>query len=257
MIDSHCHLDFPQFQQCLPEVVARAQAAGVAKMLTICTRLDRFDQVVGIVEAHDSLYMGLGVHPHEAGAHGLTGSEALLALAKHEKVVGIGETGLDFFYDHAPRAQQEVSFRAHIQAARVSGLPLIVHTRDAEADTIRILQDEARAGAFPGLIHCFTGTADLRDAALELGLYISVSGIATFKKSTQLRETLAAVPLNRLLIETDAPYLAPAPHRGKTNEPAFVVHTAAALAETFGLPLEEFAQATTDNFHRLFRRVPT
>ena len=256
IVDSHCHLDFPDFEGELRDLVARAQAAGVSKMVTICTRLDKFEAVAAITQAHDPIYMAAGIHPHEAGEHGLDAPDVLIKLATKPKMVGIGETGLDFFYDHSPRDEQEVSFRAHIQAARETGLPLIVHTRDAEEDTVRIMQDEARAGAFPGLIHCFTGTDYLRDAALELGCYISASGIATFKKSEALRETLSAVPLDRLLVETDAPYLAPTPHRGKRNEPAYTRHTAEVMAEVFGLSLEDFAAATTANFHRLFTRVP-
>ena len=256
IVDSHCHLDFPEFAGQIPQIVERAQAAGVVKIITICTRLNRFAAVTKITQNHAPIYMAAGIHPHEAGEHGLAAPDPLLDLADTPKLVGIGETGLDFFYDHAPRIRQEQSFRAHIQAARVTGLPLIVHTREAEDDTIRILQDEAQAGAFPGLIHCFTGTPKLRDAALELGLYISVSGIATFKKSELLRQTLSAVPLDRLLVETDAPYLAPAPHRGKINEPAYVAHTAAAMAEVLDMKVDAFGQATTENFHRLFTRVP-
>ena len=256
IVDSHCHLDFPDFDGDLAEVVTRAQAAGVAKMVTICTRLDKFDAVTSIAQAHAPVYMAVGVHPHAAGDSGLSAPDALIRLSAKPKVVGIGETGLDFFYDHSPREAQELSFRAHIQAAREAGLPLIVHTRAAEEDTLRILQDEAQAGAFASVIHCFTGTNYLRDGALELGCYISASGISTFKRSEALRKTLGGVPLDRLLVETDAPYLAPGPHRGKRNEPAYVRHTAEVLAQVFGLSLEAFAAATTANFHRLFTRVP-
>lgn len=256
LVDSHCHLDFPDFEGELDEVVKRAGAVGVTKMVTICTRLDKFAQVRAITQAHPEVYMAAGIHPHEAQEHGLTAPDALLALCEETKMVGVGETGLDFFYERSPKAEQEQSFRVHIDVARQTGLPLIVHTRDAEADTVRILQDEAKSGAFPGEIHCFTGTAYLRDAALELGFYISASGIATFKKSEALRTVLAGVPLDRILVETDAPYLAPTPHRGRRNEPAYTAHTAAVMSQVFGLPLADFAAATTANFHRLFSKVP-
>ena len=256
IVDSHCHLDFPDFEGDLAGVVTRAQAAGVQRMVTICTRLDKFDAVAALTRAHTPIFMAAGVHPHEAGTHGLINPDDLLALCTAPKMVGIGETGLDFFYERSPRMAQEVSFRHHITVARQTQMPLIVHTRDAENDTIRILQDEARAGAYPGLIHCFTGTPYLRDAALELGFYISASGIATFKKSEDLRSALAGVPLDRILVETDAPYLAPMPYRGKTNEPAYVAHTAQAMAGVFDMDFVAFAAQTTDNFHTLFTRVP-
>ena len=196
-----------------------------------------------------------GVHPHEAEKEALDGEAALVREAAHPKVVGIGETGLDYYYEHSPRGPQQANFRAHAAAARKTGLPLIVHTRDADDDTIAILQEEMGKGAFTGLIHCFTGTQKLADAALELGLFISVSGIATFKNSGALRDVIKTVPLERLLVETDAPFLAPVPHRGKTNEPAFVVHTAKMLAELKGVSPNELARATTDNFFRLFSKV--
>ena len=256
IVDSHCHLDFPDFADDLTGVVARAQEAGVHRMVTICTRLEKFDAVAALAAAHDPIYMAAGVHPHESGDHGLQNPEDLLALCTRPKMVGIGETGLDFFYEKSPRAEQETSFRNHIAVCRETQMPLIVHTRDAEDDTIRIMQDEARAGAYPGVIHCFTGTPYLRDAALELGFYISASGIATFKKSEDLRETLSGVSINRILVETDAPYLAPMPHRGKTNEPAYVAHTARHMAEVFGMEFEDFAAQTTENFFRLFNKVP-
>jgi TatD DNase family protein len=255
LVDSHCHLDFPDFAAELPEVVGRAKAAGVGVCVSIGTKLARFAEVAAVAEAFPDVYCTVGSHPHEAEQEPLADSAPLLALAKRDKVVGIGETGLDYYYEHSPRTQQAANFRAHIAAARALALPLIVHTRDAEDDTIDILREEMGKGAFTGLIHCFTGTQKLADAALDLGLYISTSGIATFKKSDALRDVLKTVPLDRLLVETDAPYLAPTPYRGKRNEPAFVVHTAAMLAELKGVSPEGMAEATTDNFFRLFTRA--
>lgn len=255
LVDSHCHLDFPEFAAELPGVVARAKAAGVGVCVSIGTRLSGFAAVAAVAARFPDIYCSVGVHPHEAEKEPLGDAAPLLALARNPKVVGIGETGLDYYYEHSPRAKQIANFRAHISAARALGLPLLVHTRDAEDDTIGILREEMGQGAFTGLIHCFTGSQRLADAALDLGLYISASGIATFKKSEALRAVLARVPLNRLLVETDAPYLAPVPHRGKRNEPAFVVHTAAMLAELTGIAAEELARATTDNFFRLFTRA--
>jgi TatD DNase family protein len=255
-VDSHCHLDFPEFAPELDAVIARARAAGVARMVTISTRLSTFAQVRAIAESFPEVSCTVGVHPHEAAKEGAEAMpERLVALAQHPKVVGIGETGLDFYYEHSPREAQENSFRAHIAAARETGLPLIVHTRDAEAATMRILQEEMAKGPFSGLIHCFTATGEFADLALELGLHLSFSGIITFKKAETLRAIAARAPLERLLIETDAPYLAPVPHRGKRNEPAFVAHTAAAIAELRAMSPEELGAVTTANFHRLFTRV--
>jgi TatD DNase family protein len=255
-VDSHCHLDFPEFAPELDAVIARARAAGVARMVTISTRLSTFPQVRAIAESFAEVSCTVGVHPHEAAKEGAEATpERLVALAQHPKVVGIGETGLDFYYEHSPRDAQERSFRAHIAAARETGLPLIVHTRDAEAATGLVLQEEMAKGAFTGLIHCFTATGEFADLALELGLYISFSGILTFKKAETLRTIAARVPLDRMLIETDAPYLAPVPHRGKRNEPAYVAHTAAAIAELRGMTAEALGAATTANFHRLFTQM--
>jgi TatD DNase family protein len=255
LVDSHCHLDFPEFAAELPDVVARAKAAGVTVCVSIGTKLSRFGEVAAVAERFDNVYCTVGSHPHEAAEEPLADSAPLLTLAKQPKVVGIGETGLDYYYEHSPRTQQAANFRAHIAAGRELSLPLVVHTRDAEEDTIAILREEMGKGAFTGLIHCFTGTQRLADAALELGLFISASGIATFKKSEALRDVLKRVPLDRLLVETDAPYLAPTPHRGTRNEPAFVVHTAAMLAELKGVPAGTIAEATTENFFRLFARA--
>jgi TatD DNase family protein len=237
------------------EVLARARAAGVGVCVSIGTELKRFPGVRAVAEAHANVWCSVGVHPHEAQKELLDDETALVTEAAHPKVVAIGETGLDYYYEHSPRQPQQENFRSHIAAARRTGLPVIVHTRDADDDTIEILRDEMAKGAFTGLIHCFTGTQKLADAALELGLYISVSGIATFKNSALLRDVIKSVPLDRLLVETDAPYLAPVPHRGKTNEPSFVVHTAAMLAELKGISKKELAAATTENFFRLFSKV--
>lgn len=255
LVDSHCHLDFPEYAGQLDQVVARAEAAGVKVCVSIGTELKRFAGVRKVAESFPDIWCSVGVHPHEAGQELLADPGPLLKETAHPKVVGIGETGLDYFYEHSPRAQQIANFRAHIAAGRESGLPVIVHTRDADRDTIEVLEDEMGKGAFTGLIHCFTGTQRLADAALKLGLYISVSGIATFKKSDALRDVIRSVPLDRLLVETDAPFLAPVPHRGKTNEPAFVVHTARLLAELKGVREDELAEATTENFFRLFSKV--
>jgi TatD DNase family protein len=255
LVDSHCHLDFPDYAGKVDDVVARARAAGVGVCVSIGTELKRFPGVRAVAEAHDNVWCSVGVHPHESEKELLDDAAALIAEAAHPKVVAIGETGLDYYYEHAPRAPQQANFRSHIAAARQTGLPVIVHTREADDDTIDILRNEMAKGEFTGLIHCFTGTQRLADAALELGLYISVSGIATFKNSAALRDVIKTVPMDRLLVETDAPYLAPVPHRGKTNEPAFVVHTAAMLAELKGVSAAELATATTENFFRLFSKV--
>jgi len=235
--------------------VARAGAAGVGTCLTIGTELKRFPGVKAVAEKFANVWCSVGVHPHESEKELLDDEAALVREAAHPKVVGIGETGLDYYYEHSPRAPQQSNFRSHIAAARRTGLPVIVHTRDADDDTIGILRDEMAKGQFTGLIHCFTGTQKLADAALEMGLSISVSGIATFKNSGPLRDVIKSVPLDRLLVETDAPFLAPVPHRGKTNEPAFVVHTANMLAELKGVTPEELGRVTTDNFFRLFSKV--
>ncbi|MEC9345233.1 MAG: TatD family hydrolase [Pseudomonadota bacterium] len=255
LIDSHCHLDYLQRDGDLADVLVRARNAGVSPMLTISTKLREFPLVRAIAEAEPDVFCTVGVHPHEAEAEPDTTTAELVELAAHPKVIGIGETGLDYFYEHAPREVQQQVFRAHIRAARETGLPLVVHTRDAEDDTIRILRAEMEEGAFPGLIHCFTGTRMLADAVLELGFSISVSGIATFRSAADLRSVLATVPLERLLVETDSPYLAPVPKRGKRNEPALTIHTAAALAELKGVSNDEIARITTANFARLFSRA--
>jgi TatD DNase family protein len=256
LVDSHCHLDFPDFGPEVDEVVARAHAAGVGLMVTISTKVSEFDRVKAVAERFPHVYCTVGIHPHEAASEPETDTATLVALAQHPKVVGIGETGLDYFYEHSPREAQQRNFRAHIAASRETGLPLVVHTRDADEDTARILDEEMGKGAFPGLLHCFTSGPELAEKAIELGLYVSFSGIVTFRNAESLRETAATVPMERLLVETDAPYLAPVPKRGKRNEPSFVVHTAARLAEIKGVSAEALAEATTANFLRLFARVP-
>ncbi len=257
LVDSHCHLDFPDFEDEIEEVIAHAGAAGVGTMVTIGTEIARFDKVLAIASAHENIYCTVGTHPHEAGAVGEAPAdpERLAALAADKKVIGIGETGLDYHYDNAPRAAQKKSFRAHIQAARETGLALIVHSRDADDDTIKILNEEFEKGAFGAVMHCFTAGRGLADAAVELGFYISFSGILTFKNAEAVREIARAVPADRLLVETDAPYLAPVPKRGKRNEPAYLAHTAAYLGELRGMTPEALAAQTTANFFRLFTKA--
>jgi TatD DNase family protein len=255
LVDSHCHLDYLQRDEELSAVVARARAAGVSTLVTICTKLTEFEPVRAIAERFEDVYCSVGVHPHEAAAEGLEGPDRLIELAEHAKVVGIGETGLDYYYEHSPKAVQQASFRAHIAASRHTGLPLIVHSRDADGDTVGLLRDEYDKGAFPGVIHCFTAGPDLAKAALDMGFSISLAGIVTFKNAHELRETVAGIPLERILVETDSPYLAPVPMRGKRNEPAFVVHVAEALAAQRGLDAGALAEVTTENFFRLFAKA--
>lgn len=255
LVDSHCHLDYLERDGDIQPVVERALAAGVGTLVTICTKLSEFDRVHAIAERFPRVYCSVGVHPHEAGEEGQDTPDRLIELAARDKVVGIGETGLDYYYEHSPRAAQQASFRAHIAAARETGLPLIVHARDADDDTVAVLQDEYAKGAFPGVIHCFTAGPALARAALEIGFSISLAGIITFKSAEELRHTVADLPLDRILVETDSPYLAPVPRRGKANEPANVVYTADALAKLCGVEMAEFADLTTDNFFRLFSRA--
>lgn len=255
LVDSHCHLDYPGLAEDVDGVIGRAAAAGVGWMLTICTRVSEFPRVLAIAEAHDNVWCTVGIHPHEAGSEPETDAQTLIAMARHPKVVGFGETGLDYYYEHSPRERQQASFRAHIAAARATGLPLIVHARDADDDMAAILEAEYALGAFPGLLHCFSSGRQLAERALAIGMSISLSGIVTFKSADDLRATAAEVPLERLLVETDAPYLAPMPLRGKTNEPAFVVHTAAKVAALKGVPVDELTRVTTDNFFRLFAKA--
>ncbi len=255
LVDSHCHLEFPALAFEIDDVMERARAAGVGVCLSISTKLETFARVRDMAARFDDVWCSVGIHPHEAAAEPLADAAPLIERAGEPKAIGIGETGLDYFYQHSPRAAQVANFRAHIEAARQTKLPIIVHTRDAEDDTLAILRDEMAKGAFTGVLHCFTGTKMLAEAALDLGFYISASGIMTFKKSEALRAVFKEVPLDRLLVETDAPYLAPVPHRGKPNEPAFVAHTAAALAELKGVAVEKLARTTTDNFFHLFTKA--
>lgn len=254
-IDSHCHLNYKGLVEQQQQVLERARAAGVGTMLTISTRESEWDDVIGIAEREDDIWATVGIHPHEADAHAHIDTAKLINRAQHPRVVGIGESGLDYYYDHSDRDQQQTSFRAHIAAARETGLPIIVHTRDAEADTAAILRDEMGKGVYPGVIHCFTASDAFADIALELGFYISISGIVTFKNAKDLQATAARVPIDRLLIETDSPFLAPVPHRGKTGEPAFVADTARFLATLRGVDVMTLADATSANFHRLFTKV--
>jgi TatD DNase family protein len=256
LVDSHCHLDFPDFEAERDEVVARAHAAGVGLIVTISTRVARFDGLRAIAERYDSVYCTVGTHPHNAAEETDVTADQLVRLSEHPKVVGIGEAGLDYFYDKAPRDLQAKGFRTHIEAARRTGLPLVIHARDADDDIAAILREETGKGAFPFILHCFSSGPALARTGVELGGYVSFSGILTFKKSEALREIARSVPHDRLLVETDAPYLAPVPHRGKRNEPAYVAHTAGVLAETIGLSPEETARLTTENFLRLFEKVP-
>lgn len=255
LIDSHCHLDFPELAADEAGVLARAQAAGIGGMLTIGTRLDQFDRVRAIAERHDNVWCSVGVHPHEAGEEGQRTPDRLIEAARHPKVVGIGETGLDFYYERSPRAEQAESFRSHIAAARATGLPIIVHTRDADPETGDLLEEEYARGSFKGVIHCFTSGPELARRALALGFYISISGIVTFKAAEELRAVVRELPLDRLLVETDSPYLAPVPKRGKPNEPSFVTHTAAKVAELKGVGIGELQAATTASFFRLFSKA--
>lgn len=255
IVDSHCHLDMPKFGDDLDEVVARARRAGIARMVTISTKISTFPAVLAIAERYDDIYCSVGVHPHDAGDEGDVTVEQLVEYSKHPKVVGIGESGLDYHYEYSPRDDQKRSFRTHIEAARKTGLPLIVHTREAEEDTMDILEEEYAKGAFPGLIHCFTSSQQLAERAVKIGFPISISGIVTFKNAEDIRDTVRALSIDDILVETDAPFLAPIPMRGKRNEPAFVAHVHAAVAELKGLSVEECAQRTTGNFLKLFSKV--
>jgi TatD DNase family protein len=252
LVDSHCHLDFPDFAGERDAIIARARNAGVGTMLTISTRLDQFPGVRAIADGHDDIWCSVGAHPHEAADHAELIADRLVTLAAHPRVIGIGETGLDFHYDHSPREVQERVFRAHIAAARDTGLPLIVHARQADDEIAGILEEEQPPA---GVLHCFSSGRSLAERALALGFYISISGIVTFRNAYDLRAIVRDVPLDRLLVETDAPYLAPVPHRGRRNEPAFVAATAAAVAELKGTDAETLAEVTTANFFKLFTKA--
>ena len=254
-IDSHCHLNYKGLVEDQVAVLERARAAGVATMLNISTRESEWDDVVGVAERHADVWASVGIHPHEADAHPDVDTKKLVDRARHPRTVAIGETGLDYYYDKSDRDRQRISFRSHIAAAREAALPLIVHTRDAEDDTAEILTDEMSKGAYHGVIHCFTASAGFAQTALNLGLYISISGIVTFKNAKDLQAIAATIPKDRLLIETDSPFLAPVPHRGRPCEPAFVADTAHYLAALRGEPTEELARYTSENFRRLFQKT--
>ncbi len=253
--DSHCHLDFPDFADELPQVVERAVAAGVTRMVTICTKLRQLDQVRAIAETYAPVFFAAGTHPMSAADEPLVSVEELVALADHPKFVGIGETGLDYHYTADSKDIQQTSLRIHIEAARQTGLPLIIHARAADGDMARILAEEFRAGEYSCVMHCFSSSAELAKAALDLGFYLSMSGISAFPKSQELRDIFAAAPVERILVETDAPYLAPPPHRGKRNEPAYTALTARVGAGVFGMDYADFAAQTQANFERLFTKV--
>lgn len=255
LIDSHCHLEYKGLVEDQDAVLDRARAAGVGGFLSISTRQREWAQVVATTERHDDIWASVGIHPHEADGHADLGEAALLAAAEHPRVIAIGETGLDYYYDHSDRAMQQALFRRHIAVSRQTGLPLIIHTRDAEADTAAILTEEMEQGAFPALIHCFTASAEFGAKMLDLGLTISISGIVTFKNAKNLQAVAAQVPEDRLLVETDAPFLAPVPHRGKVCEPSFVADTARFVAELRGTSAEALAEATTANFLKLFSKA--
>jgi TatD DNase family protein len=256
LVDSHCHLDFPDFADALDGVVARARAAGIGRIVSISTRVAKHDGLVALAERFPDVFCSVGTHPHHAHEEPDVTADDLVARTRHPKVVAIGEAGLDYHYDFSPRDAQERGFRRHIAAARETGLPLVIHAREADDDVARILEEESRTGPFPAVLHCFTGGRDLARRAIALGLSISFTGILTFKNSVELREIAAELPADRILVETDAPYLAPGKYRGKRNEPSYVVETAKVLAQTRGVSFDDIARQTTDNFFRLFSKVP-
>jgi TatD DNase family protein len=255
LVDSHCHLNYPDFKDDFTDVLRRAKAEGVELLQTICTKMEEFETLHALTQAHPQLVCSVGVHPHYAGEGEMVTCEALHAALARPKVIGLGETGLDYFYEHSPREAQKESFARHIRVAQDTGVPLIVHTRDAEEDTVAMLEKAYAEKPFKGLIHCFSSSRWLGEACVAMGMSISLSGILTFKKAEELREAVRHLPLENLLVETDAPYLAPDLYRGKRNEPAFVRRTAIVLAEIKGISLEECAAVTTDNFYRLFTRA--
>ncbi|MCA8927605.1 MAG: TatD family hydrolase [Alphaproteobacteria bacterium] len=255
LVDSHCHLDFPELHVDLDAVVARARNAGIGCMLTICTRVEAIPTVLAIAERYPEVYAAIGIHPHSVEGHGVRSVDEIVSWTEHPKVVGIGETGLDYYYDKSPREMQRQSFVNHIEASRRTGLPFIVHTRNADADTAAILDEAMAKGPVPGLLHCFSSGRPLAEHAVRHGLYVSFSGMLTFRNADDIRATAKVLPSDRLLVETDAPFLAPVPKRGKTNEPAFTIHTAACLAEVHGVTAAAMAETTTDNFFRLFAKI--
>lgn len=254
-VDSHCHLDFPELAADRDGLIARAVEAGLQSMVTISTRVRRFDQIRAIAKAHDGIWCSVGTHPHNAHEELDVTAEDLVRLAAHPRVIAIGEAGLDYHYDNSPREAQEQGFRTHIAASRISGLPLVIHAREADDRVAEILTDEMEKGAFPAVLHCFTGSEMLAIRGIELGLYVSFSGIVTYRSAQNLRDIAAKLPANRILVETDAPYLAPGKFRGRTNEPSFVVETGKVVAEARGLTPEAMARQTTANFYRLFAKA--
>ena len=256
VVDSHCHLDFEGMEENLPAVLARAEQAGVGLMVSISSRVSRFSNLLRIAEENPSVFCTVGTHPHNAHEELDVTAEQLATLSEHPRCVGIGEVGLDYHYEFSTPAAQAQGFRTHIDAARRTGLPVVIHSREAEDDTIAILEEEMGKGAFTPLLHCFTSHRRLADSAVKMGGYVSFSGILTYKSAEDIRETAAALPIDRIIVETDSPYLAPVPYRGKSNEPAFVVKTLETLAKVRGLPAEEMARITSDNFFRLFSKVP-
>lgn len=256
LVDSHCHLDFPDFSAELDAVVARARQAGISRIVTISTRVKKHAQVLAIAEKYPEVFCSIGTHPHNAAEEPEVDAKTLVGMTAHPKIVAIGEAGLDYHYDNSPRDAQAKSFRQHIAAARETGLPLVIHSRDCDADMAKILGEETGKGAFPAVLHCFTGGRDLAFTAIELGHYVSFTGILTFKRSDDLRAIAAALPADRVLVETDSPYLAPLPYRGKRNEPAYVAETAKVLAKARNVSEDEIARQTTENFFHLFSKVP-
>jgi len=255
IVDSHCHLNYGSLAEDLDGVLERAEAAGVGTMLAINARLKEFAEVLDIAIAHDHIWATVGSHPHDAENEWGIKAEQLIALSAHKKVVGIGETGLDYYYEHSPRDKQKSNFIAHIEASRETGLPLIVHARDADDDCAEIMEAEMKKGEYPAVIHCFTASEEFARRSLDIGCYISLSGIVTFKSAKELQQAIKIIPLERMLIETDAPYLAPVPMRGKPNEPSYVRHTAQFLSSHFNVSFEELARVTTDNFFELFSKT--
>lgn len=256
LVDSHCHLDFPDLSAELDAIIVRARSAGVGRIVTISTRVKRHAQVLAIAEKFPEVFCSIGTHPHYADEERDIDAQVLVDLAKHPKIVAIGEAGLDYFRNNSPHNAQAASFRQHIAAARETRLPLVIHSRDCDTDMAQILREESGKGAFPAVLHCFTGSRDLAFAAIDLGHYVSFTGILTFKNSDALREVAAALPADRIMVETDAPYLAPLPYRGKRNEPAYVAEIAKVLADTRGVSADEITRRTTENFFRLFSKVP-
>lgn len=255
IVDSHCHLNYGTLTEDMDGVLERAKEAGVGTMLAINARLKEFEDVLKIAEAHDHIWATVGSHPHDAEDEWGIKAEELIEKAQHKKVVGIGETGLDYFYEHAPRDKQKANFIAHIEASRETGLPLIVHARDADDDCAEIMEAEMKKGCYPAVIHCFTASEEFARRSLDIGCYISLSGIVTFKSAKVLQDAIRIIPMDRMLIETDAPFLAPVPMRGKPNEPSYVKHTAEFLANHFDMSFDELAKTTTDNFFKLFSKT--